>query len=139
LGTILVGGKKNFLTYITANNTNPNKEVHVLQFVLLMAPAATGGGKAQPNPLFQLLPLLLILVIMYFLIIRPQTKRQKEQRAMLEKLQTGDKVLTAGGIIGKIVGFSEKDNLLIVEIDKDVKVKMTRNAVAQVLKDIPNP
>lgn len=103
--------------------------------MVLMAPAAQGGK--SPNPLATMLPLVAILVIMYFLLIRPQAKRQKEQRTMLNKLEKGDKVLTAGGIIGTIVGIKEKENLLIVKIADNVKVDMTRNAVAQVMKDVP--
>jgi preprotein translocase subunit YajC len=55
----------------------------------------------------------------------------------MDNLQKGDKVLTAGGIVGTIVGFKEKENLIIVKIDDNVKVDMTRNAVAQVIKDTP--
>lgn len=108
----------------------------MFHFIVLMAPAATQSGKA-PNPLMTMLPLFAILVIMYFLLIRPQAKRQKEQRAMLDKLDKGDKILTVGGIIGTIVGIKEKENLLIVKIADNVKVDMTRTAVAQVLKDTP--
>ncbi|HEX9933683.1 MAG TPA: preprotein translocase subunit YajC [bacterium] len=105
----------------------------MFSFILLMASSAQ-GGKPQ-NVLFQLLPMLLILVIFYFLLILPQSKRQKQQKAMLANLQKGNRILTAGGIIGTIVGFKEKDNLLIVKIDDNVKVDMTRSAVAQVLKE----
>ncbi len=108
----------------------------MVSFVAWMAPAG-GAGKTQANPLLQLMPLFLILVIMYLLLIRPQSKRQKEQRRMLEKLEKGDRVLTAGGILGTIVGFKEKENTLIVKIDDNVKVEMTRNSVAQVLKETP--
>ena len=114
------------------------KEVNVFHFIVLMAPATTQGGKA-PNPLLQLLPLFFILIIMYLLLIRPQSKRQKEHKAMMEKLDKGDKVLTASGIVGTIVGIKEKENLLIVKIAENVKVDMTRNAIAQVLKDNPVP
>jgi preprotein translocase subunit YajC len=113
------------------------KEVDVLlQCIVLMAPAAQ-GGKTQGNPLLSLLPLLAILLVMYFLLILPQSKRQKQHKAMMDNLQKGDKVLTAGGIVGTIVGFKEKENLIIVKIDDNVNVDMTRNAVAQVIKDTP--
>ena len=107
----------------------------MLQFIVLMAPAAQGGK--SPNLFATMLPMVAILVIMYFLLIRPQSKRQKEQRAMLDRLENGNKVLTAGGIIGTIVGIKEKENTLIVKIADNVKVEMTRNAVAQVIKDYP--
>jgi preprotein translocase subunit YajC len=94
----------------------------------------TGTGTQQGgNPLLGFLPLLVILVIMYMLMIRPQAKRQKEHRLMLEKLEKGDKILTAGGIIGTVQGVKETENLLIVKIAENVKIEITRSSVAQVL------
>ena len=80
------------------------------------------------------LPLLVIIVIMYFLLLRPQAKRQKEHRSMLEQLQKGDRILTAGGIMGTIAGIKENEGLLIVKIADNVKVELSRNSVSQVLK-----
>jgi preprotein translocase subunit YajC len=78
--------------------------------------------------------LLLIIVIMYFLLLRPQAKRQKELRKMLDSLEKGDRVLTVGGIIGTIQGFDEKENTVILKIAENVKVEATRSSIAQVLK-----
>jgi preprotein translocase subunit YajC len=77
------------------------------------------------------MPIILIFVIMYFLILRPQAKRQKEQQKMLESLQKGDEVITAGGIYGTIVGMKEKDTILIVEVDKNVKLSVARSSIAR--------
>jgi preprotein translocase subunit YajC len=102
---------------------------------MLMGAGASGsGGTKSGNPLLSFLPLLLIIVIMYLLLLRPQAKRQKEHRTMIDILKKGDRVLTAGGIIGTIAGVKEKEGLLIVKIADDVKVEITRSSVAQVLK-----
>jgi preprotein translocase subunit YajC len=69
---------------------------------------------------------------MYFLLIRPQQKKQKEHRSMVEALRRGDQILTQGGIIGKVAKVNE-DGMLEVEIAEGVKVKMPRHTVAQVM------
>ena len=95
--------------------------------------SGSGGGKGG-NPMLTFLPLLLIIFIMYFLMIRPQAKKQKDHKAMLEKLEKGDKILSTGGIVGTIAGIKEADGLLIVKIADNVKVELSKSAVAQVLK-----
>ena len=88
-------------------------------------PGAEGG-----NPIMSLLPFLVIIVVMYFLMIRPQAKKQKDTTNMRNELKAGDEILTIGGIYGKIEGVNEKDGKLIVSISKDVKVNLARSAVA---------
>jgi preprotein translocase subunit YajC len=90
------------------------------------APAAGSG-----NTLLSLLPMVLIFVVFYFLLIRPQTKRAKELRAMIAAIEVGAEVATAGGIIGKVTEVSEQ--FLTVEIADNVQVKVQRHTVAQVL------
>ena len=104
--------------------------VHVL---LLMGTSGSGGGQGG-NPLMSFLPLLVIIFIMYFLLLRPQAKRQKEHRSMLEQLQKGDRIVTAGGIVGTIAGIKENEGLLIVKIAENVKIELSRNSVSQVFK-----
>jgi preprotein translocase subunit YajC len=77
-----------------------------------------------------LLPILLILVF-YFLLIRPQSKRAKQQREMLERVSVGDEVMTAGGILGRVVRL--RDNYLVLKIAKDVEITVQKNSVATVL------
>jgi len=101
--------------------------------VLLMMGAPGGQGGQQGNPLLSFLPLLAIIVIMYLLLIRPQAKRQKEHRQMLENLQKGDRVITTGGIIGTVAGIKEKENILIVKISDNTKIEVGRNFISQVL------
>ena len=91
---------------------------------------AAGGGAA--GALGSFLPLILIFAIMYFLIIRPQQKKVKEHRAMVEALRRGDRVVTQGGLIGKVTKVKD-DSELEVEIAQGVNVTVVRSTVAQVL------
>jgi len=76
----------------------------------------------------------LIIVVMYFLMIRPQAKKQREKTKMLQELQPGDDILTIGGVYGKIEGVKDK-NILIVRIAKDVKINISRSAVADKVQE----
>jgi preprotein translocase subunit YajC len=96
--------------------------------------ASGGSGGQGGNPLLSFLPLIMIIFIMYFLMIRPQSKRQKEHKKMLENLEKGDRILTAGGIVGTVAGIKENEGMLIVKIADNVKVEISRTSVAQVLK-----
>jgi len=93
------------------------------------AQAATGGGEA--GFLFSLMPFLLIFVIMYFLVIRPQQKRVKTHRDMIGSLRRGDTVVTTGGIIGKVTKVVD-DNEIEVQIADNVKVRVARSMVSDV-------
>ena len=72
----------------------------------------------------------LIAVIFYFFLIRPQSKKQKERQRMLDSLQKGDNIVTLGGLHGKVVGFKSDDKVLLVEIATNVKVYVDRSAVS---------
>jgi preprotein translocase subunit YajC len=98
----------------------------------LISPAlAQAAGASQSNAFLQLLPLVLIFVVFYFLLIRPQAKRAKEHRAMVTSLAVGDEVVTSGGILGRITETS--DQFLTVEIAEGVNVKVQRHTVSSVL------
>jgi preprotein translocase subunit YajC len=92
------------------------------------AGAAGGAGAA----LGSFLPLILIFAIMYFLLIRPQQKKLKEHKAMIEALRRGDQVVTQGGIVGKVTKVQE-DGMVEVEIAENVKVKVIKGTIAQVM------
>jgi preprotein translocase subunit YajC len=92
------------------------------------APAAQGGTEST---LLSLLPLVLMFVVLYFIMIRPQMKRQKEHKAMVEALAKGDEVVTAGGLLGKIAKLG--DTYLHVEVANGVEIQVQRSAVVQVL------
>ncbi len=94
------------------------------------APAASGGGDMMSS-LGSMLPLLLMFVVLYFIMIRPQMKKQKEHRAMIEALAKGDEVATAGGLIGKVTRLGE--GTLGLEIANGVEVQLQRHAIVQVL------
>ena len=89
------------------------------------AEGATAGTASEGFA--SLIPLLLIMVIFYFLLIRPQQKKLKEHKAMVESTKKGDKVLTGGGIIGKVTDV--KDDILTVEIAEGVKIKVKRDTI----------
>jgi preprotein translocase subunit YajC len=93
------------------------------------APAAAGGDML--SSLGSMLPLVLMFVVLYFVMIRPQMKRQKEARAMIEALAKGDEVATAGGVLGKITSIG--DQYLGLEIANGIEIKIQRSAVVQVL------
>jgi preprotein translocase subunit YajC len=100
---------------------------------LLLGAPQGGAGGAPASGMDQLVsfaPFILIIAIFYFLIIRPQNKKQKETQRMLSELKKGDKVVTVGGIHGTIA--SVKDSSLLIKIDDNVKVEINRNAVASV-------
>lgn len=92
------------------------------------AQAATGSTEST---LMGLLPLVLMFVVLYFVMIRPQLKRQKEHKAMVEALAKGDEVVTAGGFLGKVSKIG--DVYVGVELADGVEVQMQRSAVVQVL------
>ena len=91
---------------------------------------AAAGGDAQ-STIMGLLPLVLMFVVLYFVMIRPQMKRQKEHKAMVEALAKGDEVVTAGGFLDKISKIGEA--YVGVELASGVEVQMQRSAVTQVL------
>jgi preprotein translocase subunit YajC len=94
------------------------------------APAAAASG-GMTSTLTSMLPLVLMFVVLYFLMIRPQMKRQKEARAMIDALVKGDEVATNGGLVGRVVGLDEQ--FLQVELAQGVVVQLQRGAVVQVL------
>ncbi len=93
------------------------------------AQAAPGGAGAAIG---SFLPLILIFGIMYFLLIRPQQKKMRDLKAMIEAVRRGDQVVTGGGIVGKVTKVGE-DNLVEVEIADGVKVKVVKATITQVL------
>lgn len=96
------------------------------------AEAAGGSGGFA-----SFIPLILMFVIFYFLLIRPQQKKTKEHRYMIESLKTGDRIITSGGIHGRITGISE--HALTVEIAEKVRVKLNRSSVSALMQASPTP
>ena len=102
-----------------------------MDWLISTAAAQAQGPAGQGNALMQFLPLVLIFVVFYFLLIRPQTKRAKEHRAMVAALEVGAEVVTNGGILGKVTQLGEQ--YLTLEIADGVNVKVQRHTVSQVL------
>ena len=99
---------------------------------MFITPAyAQAAGGAGSNALVQILPFIAIFAIMYFLIIRPQQKRVKQHQEMVSALSRGDTVVTAGGLIGKVVKVLN-DSELLVELASDVRVKVVRHTISEV-------
>jgi preprotein translocase subunit YajC len=97
-------------------------------FLYLMGQPA--GSTGQSNPLVTFLPLILVFVVFYFFMIRPQMKKQKEMTTYRSSLKKGDKVVTTGGIYGRVLDV--KDNSVTIDVGGDVKLKVDKNAL---LKD----
>src|SRR5580698_2504884 len=93
--------------------------------------------QAQPSGIALFLPLILIMVIFYFLMILPAQRRQKKVNEMLGALKNGDKVITNGGIYGTIVGLDEGDGTVQLRIAEQVKMKVSRNAIAGMQQEPP--
>lgn len=100
-------------------------------------PAGTAAGAVAasgPNPvLAQVVPFALMFAVIYFLMIRPQQKRMKEQQALLSALKSGDEVLTAAGIMGKITEVTDK--IVTVEVADKVRMRMLKSQISQVIKN----
>jgi len=101
-----------------------------MNYLLMGAPA----NGAEPNPIMTFLPMVLIIVVFYFFMIRPQMKKQKEVTAFRNSLAKGDKVVTTGGIYGKIIEL--KDNYVLLQIDDNVKIRVDKAALVKDMSDV---
>lgn len=100
---------------------------------MLISPAfAQAAGAGGPGILGQLLPFILIFAVFYFLLIRPQQKRAKEHRNMVDNLKKGDVIISSGGIKGKVSKAAEGSDTIEVEISKGVTVEIIRAMIAEV-------
>ena len=99
---------------------------------LTVAVAGPNGNSAQPSALLQFLPLIFLFVVFYFLLIRPQQKKQKEHASMLAKLDKNDEVITAGGIHATVISVGDKT--ATVRIADNVKVEIEKSSIQQVKK-----
>ncbi|HEX7770130.1 MAG TPA: preprotein translocase subunit YajC [Dokdonella sp.] len=102
-----------------------------MDFLISNAYAQAAAPAAAPNPLMSFLPLIILFGIFYFMLIRPQMKRAKEQRLMIAALNKGDEVLTNGGLLGRIDSIAEQ--FVTLELAPGVVVKLRKDAVSAVL------
>lgn len=100
----------------------------MIQWLLAMAPPPADGS--SPNPILTFLPFLLMILVVWFLLIRPQRKRAKEHTTMLTSLQKGDRVITNSGIIGTIVGFNDTESTVVLKVGDDTKIEFIKSSIA---------
>ena len=107
-----------------------------MHWFLLMAPPSQGGqgGGSPLGGFIGLLPILLIFFIFYFLVIRPQSKKQRDLQKEIEGLKQGDRVLTAGGLYGTVVSDKDSGNTFVLKIAENVKVEVAKSAISGVVK-----
>ncbi len=101
--------------------------------LLAMAPTPTDAGADAPPMWTQMLPFGLMLVLFYFLLIRPQMNRQKELDNLVKSIKTGDKVVAAGGIIGTVTNV--KDQVIVLKVADGVKIEVQRSSVSSVINN----
>ena len=102
---------------------------------ILMAPAPSDGS--QPPAWVQMLPLVILFVLMYFVLLRPQMKRQKEHEKLISAVKTGDRVVAAGGIYGTVTNI--KDQMVVLRVAENVKIEVQRSTITSVEKSEPAP
>jgi preprotein translocase subunit YajC len=96
-----------------------------------IAYAQAAPGMTGPSPLVTILPFILIFIIMYFLVIRPQQKKAKDHQEMLNKLKKNDEVMTSGGIYGKVTSLA--DNVVTLEVAPNVRIRVHRPQISAVV------
>jgi preprotein translocase subunit YajC len=104
----------------------------IMPFILLAQAQTAAPPAAGPNPLASFIPIILIFIIMYFVLFRPQMRRQKEQQRLISSLKTGDRVVTSAGIHGMITNV--KETTVTVKVADNVKLEMEKSAVTAVAK-----
>ena len=97
-----------------------------------IAYAQSAPGPSGPSTLISFLPLVLVFVIFYFLLIRPQQKKAREHREMLSKLKKNDEVVTSGGIYGKVVALT--DTVATLEVAPNVRIRVNRPQISEIIK-----
>ena len=95
-------------------------------------PVDSSPAGAEPSPLTSMAPLLLIVVVFYFLLIRPNQKKIKDHETMLGALRRGDKVVTGGGVIG-VIHKIEGDDVLVIEVAPEIKIRVVRETISNVV------
>jgi preprotein translocase subunit YajC len=104
-----------------------------LAFAMGGAPGGAGGAGGGMAAFQQIIPLVFMFAIFYFLLIRPQQKKAKEHRALLDSMKKGDNVITAGGVHGKVT--SVENDLVTLEVANNVNIKITKSYIAAIKKD----
>lgn len=100
--------------------------------IIYASTQGSGGG----GGMLSILPFVLIMLILYFLLIRPQAKRQKEKRAMMEALKKGDRIVTIGGVHGTVVGLKNKGKIVVIKVDKNTNLTVIKSSIAGLAESV---
>jgi preprotein translocase subunit YajC len=106
--------------------------MQINSFPSLLAQAAPAAGQPPQNPVMAFMPMILLVVVFYFILIRPQQKRAKELRKLIESLKSGDEVVTSAGIVGTVVTVKDKTVTLR---SGDAKFEVTKGSVSEIVAD----
>lgn len=98
---------------------------------IIFAATQEGGGG-----MLSILPFVLIMLILYFLMIRPQAKRQKNKRTMMEALKKGDRIVTVGGVHGTVVGLKQQGKIVIIKVDKNTNLTVIKSSIAGLAESV---
>jgi preprotein translocase subunit YajC len=98
---------------------------------LIFALSGSGTGEGSPSLFTSLIPILLIFVIFYFLLIRPQQKKQKQHQGMIAAIKKGDRIVTNGGIYGTVADV--KEHIIVLRIAENVKIELVKSSIATVI------
>ena len=101
-----------------------------MSHLLAMASQPAGGQGGVAGMLGMLIPFVLIFVIFWLLLIRPQMKKQKEHQKLLAALKKGDRVVTSSGMFGTIASFNEEKNIVVLKVSEDIKLEFLRSSIA---------
>jgi len=100
--------------------------------MLMLAMAGGPGGKGQGSPAGMFVPLMILVAIFYFMVIRPQQRKEKQRKAMIAEIKSGQRIMFSGGILGTVT--NAKENTLVVKVADGVKIEIARGAVSRVLE-----
>lgn len=100
---------------------------------IIFAATQEGGGGGG---MLSILPFVLIMLILYFLMIRPQAKRQKNKRTMMEALKKGDRIVTVGGVHGTVVGLKQQGKIVIIKVDKNTNLTVIKSSIAGLAESV---
>ena len=100
---------------------------------IIYAGTQQGGGSGG---MLSLLPFVLIMVILYFLMIRPQSKRQKEKKLMMEAIKKGDRIVTIGGVHGTVVGLKNQGKIVVIKVDKNTNLTVVKSSIAGLAESV---
>ena len=98
--------------------------------------SAQSGSAGGSGGMLSILPFVLIMLILYFLMIRPQSKRQKEKKLMIEAIKKGDRIVTIGGIHGTVVGLKNNGKIVVIKVDKNTNLTVVKSSIAGLAESV---